>query len=143
MYIDAKSKVILIFIMKYKSKQRDIILEKLRMVKNHPSADEVYMMVKRDLPKIGIATVYRNLEQLSAGGCILKLDGDIKRYDGDVMRHFHYRCSECKRVFDFDIGDLKKSFGKFYKEAIEKNLEVKVEFVKVCDNCSIKQRRVV
>ncbi len=129
--------------MKYKSKQRDIILEKLRMVTNHPSADEVYMMVKRELPKIGIATVYRNLEQLSEGRYILKLDGDIKRYDGNVMRHFHYRCPECERIFDFDIGDLESSLEKFYKEAVEKNLEVKVEFAKVCDKCSIKQRRVV
>jgi len=128
--------------MKYKTKQRDIILEKLRMVTTHPSAEEVYMMVKSELPKIGIATVYRNLEQLSNGGYILKLDGDIKRYDGNVMRHFHYRCTECDRVFDLDIGELKVSFEEFYNKSSENGLEVKVEFAKVCDNCR-NNRRVI
>ena len=125
--------------MKYKSKQRDIILEKLRMVTNHPSADEVYMMVKRELPKIGIATVYRNLEQLSEGRYILKLDGDIKRYDGNVTRHFHYRCPHCERVYDLEIGDLSKSYNNFCDESNANGLQVKVEFVKVCDNCINKE----
>ncbi len=105
------------------------------MVTTHPSAEEVYMMVKSELPKIGIATVYRNLEQLSSSGYLLKLDGDIKRYDGNVMRHFHYRCTLCERVFDFEIGDLAASFEQFYEQSRAQGLDVKVEFAKVCENC--------
>ncbi|MDA3926660.1 MAG: transcriptional repressor [Kiritimatiellae bacterium] len=121
--------------MKYKSRQRDIILEQLKMVDCHPTADEVYIMVKRKLPKIGIATVYRNLEQLSKGGCIFKLDGDIKRYDGNIMRHFHYRCPQCERVFDLDIGKLESIYDDLSNESHKQGLEVKVEFVRICENC--------
>jgi len=105
------------------------------MVSTHPSADEVYMMVKCELPKIGIATVYRNLEQLSSSGYLLKLDGDIKRYDGNVMRHFHYRCPECERVFDLELGDLAASYELFYDNSKARGLDVKVEFAKVCEKC--------
>jgi len=125
--------------MKYKSKQRDVILEQLRMVHCHPTADEVYMLVKREMPRIGIATVYRNLEQLSRAGLILKLDGDIKRYDGNVMRHFHYRCPHCERVYDLEIGDLKEIYNNFCEESNANGLQVKVEFIRVCDNCINKE----
>ncbi len=46
------------------TRQRSIILEELRNVCTHPSADEIYEMVRRRLPRISLGTVYRNLEIL-------------------------------------------------------------------------------
>ena len=50
------------------TRQRMIILEELRKVDTHPSADEVYEMVRKRLPRISLGTVYRNLEILSKTG---------------------------------------------------------------------------
>ncbi len=84
--------------------QRRIILEELKELKNHPTADELYMLVRKKLPKISLGTVYRNLELLSAAGHILKLEtsGKQKRFDGRSEHHFHMRCSLCERVFDLE-----------------------------------------
>ncbi len=84
--------------------QREIILEELRRLKTHPTADELYEVVKKRLPRISIATVYRNLERLSEAGIIHKLEygGRQKRFDGDVRPHSHVFCVRCGRISDVD-----------------------------------------
>ncbi len=84
--------------------QREIILEELRRLKTHPTADELYEVVKKRLPRISIATVYRNLETLSEAGIIHKLEygGRQKRFDGDVRPHSHVFCVRCGRISDVD-----------------------------------------
>jgi len=39
------------------TRQRTVILEKLRKVATHPSADEIYEMVRKRLPRISLGTV--------------------------------------------------------------------------------------
>ncbi len=82
--------------------QRQVILEELRRVKTHPSADELYEMVRRRLPRISLGTVYRNLELLAEQGSIARLDaaGGARRFDGDVSEHCHVRCLGCGAVAD-------------------------------------------
>lgn len=84
------------------TRQRRIILDELKKVKSHPTADQVYEMVRRRLPKISLATVYRNLDILSGSGVILKIEsgGTQRRYDGDTSDHSHIRCVRCNRVGD-------------------------------------------
>jgi len=54
--------------------QREIILQELRKCTSHPSADALYERVKKILPRISLATVYRNLEILSDSGEIGKIE---------------------------------------------------------------------
>ena len=122
--------------MNYSSKNRDLILEKLRGVDTHPTAEEVYFMVRSEMPCIGIATVYRNLDQLCESGSILRLEGDVKRYDGNTCDHLHVRCPRCDRVFDVDAGKLMESYNEFRNESNSMGLGIKVEFVKVCNQCN-------
>lgn len=85
--------------------QRQIILEELGKVTSHPTANEVYDMVRKRLPRIGLGTVYRNLELMADSGIILKLEvgGTQKRFDATVAPHYHVRCTSCGRVDDIDI----------------------------------------
>jgi len=82
--------------------QREAILKELRSVKNHPTADELYAMLRIKMPTISLGTVYRNLEQMSQVGVIRKLEtaGKQKRFDGDVTEHHHLRCTACGAVVD-------------------------------------------
>ena len=84
------------------TRQRKVILEELRKVDTHPSADEVYQMVRKRLPRISLATIYRNLEILSECGEIQKLElgGTLKRFDGNPADHYHLRCIQCDRLLD-------------------------------------------
>ena len=47
------------------TRQRMVILEELRKVKTHPTADELYAMVRTRMPRISLGTVYRNLDFLT------------------------------------------------------------------------------
>jgi Fur family transcriptional regulator, ferric uptake regulator len=90
------------------TRQRQVILEQLREVCSHPTADEVYGMVRRRLPRISLGTVYRNLEMLVKAGLIRRLDmaGRQRRYDGNVEHHYHVRCSRCGCVGDVMRGPI-------------------------------------
>ncbi|HFQ79833.1 MAG TPA: transcriptional repressor [Desulfobacterales bacterium] len=91
------------------TRQRKVILERLRSVTSHPTADEMYEMVRQDLPKISLGTVYRNLELMSEEGVVLKIDvgGSKKRFDGNTSTHYHLRCLNCGRVDDLHMEPVK------------------------------------
>ena len=120
------------------TRQRKIILEELRKVETHPSADEVYEMVRQRLPRISLGTVYRNLEILSRTGMIQKLEPGctLKRFDGNPHDHYHIRCIQCDRVVDAHL-DIDLNLP---PEACEANnfkiIGHKLEFIGVCSTCS-------
>lgn len=83
------------------SKQRELILDIVRSNAVHPTAEWVYEHARKVMP-IGIATVYRNLNQLADAGlirCIPSPDGP-ERYDGRTDCHYHMKCRQCGRLFD-------------------------------------------
>ena len=84
------------------TRQRTILLEELRKVSTHPTADELYHMVRQRLPRISLGTVYRNLDLLAEQGAICRIEsaGVSKRFDGNIRPHQHARCQNCGRVLD-------------------------------------------
>ncbi|MDX2474822.1 MAG: transcriptional repressor [Candidatus Krumholzibacteria bacterium] len=87
--------------------QRKIILEELCAVKSHPTAAELYDMVRQRMPRVSLGTVYRNLEVLHEDGMIRKLEfaGAETRFDGDTQEHYHVRCRDCGHIQDiYDLG---------------------------------------
>lgn len=89
--------------MKRYSKQRECIKTVLRNTDKHPTADMLYTEVKKILPNIGIATVYRNLAELTDSGEIIKIktkNGGPDRYDGNIKPHIHFECQKCHSVYD-------------------------------------------
>ena len=113
------------------TKQRQLILEAVRATNSHPTADELFQMIRRKLPTISLATVYRNLNFLSEIGEIRKLAmpgmpislatvyrnlnflseiGEIRklampgmpdRFDWRMDPHDHMVCDTCGQVVDF------------------------------------------
>ncbi len=117
--------------------QRRIILEELRKVNTHPTANDVYDMVRKRLPRISLGTVYRNLEILSEIGAIQKLElaGNQKRFDGTVENHYHVRCLGCGRVEDVPVGPL-PALDKALKGVSDyKVFWHRLEFMGLCPRC--------
>jgi Fur family peroxide stress response transcriptional regulator len=84
------------------TEQRAAVFRFLASTDVHPSADEVFLAVRRALPGISLATVYKSLETLVGCGLAVKLtysDGSA-RYDGRTDPHHHARCLVCGRVAD-------------------------------------------
>lgn len=124
--------------------QRQIILEELAKVKTHPTASELYDMVRKRLPRIGLGTVYRNLELMAENGMIMKLEvgGTQKRFDATTSRHYHIRCSQCGRVDDVDIpvyDDLARSAS---EATSYKVMGHHIEFSGICPDCQQNDRTV-
>lgn len=84
------------------TEQRAAVFRFLSGTDVHPSADEVFLAVRRNLPGISLATVYKSLETLVGCGLAVKLtysDGSA-RYDGRTDPHNHARCLACGKVSD-------------------------------------------
>ena len=118
--------------------QRKVIIEELRQLQTHPTADELYEIVRRRLPHISLGTVYRNLEFLAGKGIIRKLEigGAQKRFDGDLDIHQHIRCTECGRIDDLPAGT---AVTRCDREILENTgyeiIERRVEFIGICPGC--------
>jgi Fur family transcriptional regulator, peroxide stress response regulator len=123
--------------------QRQIILEELGKVTSHPTANEVYDMVRKRLPRIGLGTVYRNLELMADTGVILKLEvgGTQKRFDATTKAHYHIRCSSCGKVDDVHI-EVQQQINQLAQNA--SNYEIlghHIEFTGVCHDCQNKAKQ--
>jgi len=122
------------------TRQRRIILEELRKNNSHPSADEIYEIVRRRIPRISLGTVYRNLEILAERGEIQKLEtsGSLKRFDGNPKKHYHIRCIGCDRIVDAPVEPLIKTKEDLHKSTKYRIIGHRFEFIGVCPECSDK-----
>ena len=102
------------FMNKRSTIQRSLVLEAVKELQCHVTADEVYDAVVKKHPDISRGTVYRNLNLLSDIGEIRKMEmpSGADRYDHLCHVHYHARCMQCGQVFDVDmevIADLERS----------------------------------
>lgn len=133
-------------IMKKFSKQRELILENVRNRCDHPTAETLYEDVKKEMPELGIATVYRNLAELCKEGTIIKVKSAMgpDHYDANLNPHFHFLCESCGKVEDiFMESDLIQAVESM-KAYVSKNLGAKmngshVAIHGVCQECLPKQ----
>lgn len=87
--------------MKY-SKQRKLIETTVLQNRIHPTAEQVYDIVKAKLPSISLGTVYRNLNLLAENGIIKKITmaNESDHYDGTITEHYHMICESCSNMLD-------------------------------------------
>lgn len=119
------------------TRQRQIILEELHKFKSHPTAVEVYELVKMKLPNISLGTVYRNLEHLYKRGEINRLEtaGRKMRFDADRAEHFHVRCTKCGKIEDLHDLSVEQIRNDVDKLSNFKITGLKLEFEGLCKKC--------
>ena len=119
-----------------RSKQRELILEELKGLTCHPTADELYERVRKRLPNISLGTVYRNLELLADNGFILKIEtGGKNRFDGNAEPHPHIRRLQSGKVDDV----MSKVTTPEITEKQARGYDVKgcsIEFFGICPDCN-------
>ncbi len=119
------------------TRQRRIVLETLASVDTHPTAAELYEMVRARIPDISQGTVYRNLRQLQELGYVAELDygPGASHFDARVEPHYHVRCRSCGRVADLPcapIDCLEQARRSADGWIID---EQRVEFTGLCPDC--------
>ena len=122
--------------MKY-SKQRELIFNTVLWSNDHPTAEMVYNVVRKEIPNISLGTVYRNLASLVDNHKIIriKIDG-IYRYDKNI-RHSHFICHKCGCIIDiFDDGfkDIKTIDGNIVDD-------YEIKYKGICKKCMKGERK--
>ena len=86
------------------SKQRNLVLNILRENPVHPTAEWIFEKAREEMPGIGVATVYRNLNALVEAGEIKRIPGvnGVDRFDGNHMPHYHMKCNNCGTLYDLE-----------------------------------------
>lgn len=79
-----------------------ILLELLRARHDHPDAQTCHRLIQKEVPNIGLSTVYRHLATLVNNGLIneIRTDDGPARYDADVQSHGHFMCTACGHLTD-------------------------------------------
>lgn len=88
--------------------QREVIFRFLMESEGHPSPEAVYSRVKRHIPAISLATVYKNLKTFIATGLIseVSLHHGALRLETNSLPHHHFVCTCCKEIFDIEDDHL-------------------------------------
>jgi len=94
------------------TRQKEAILRAALTSGDHPTADMIYAVVRRELPRISLGTVYRNLQRLVASGRMLLApmqddSGRSARFDPETSPHDHFVCQGCKRIYDVARGRMR------------------------------------
>ena len=119
------------------TRQRSIILETVRALSNHPTADDIYKRVRRKMPRISLGTVYRNLELLAQEGLIQRLNFGYNQnhFDMNTRKHYHIRCQKCGRLADVPAGSVDVHSRAILHQTGYRFLDLDVEFTGVCPQC--------
>ena len=122
--------------------QKKAILDYLRSTTSHPDAYEVYAVIKKKLPQISLATVYRNLDSMVKKGLVkeIRIKDDRFNYDGAEHHHNHFKCTNCMAVFNVD-GDILLNYEKLGENsAVGLVEEYDVLLKGTCINCQRKNK---
>src|SRR5262247_2331286 len=118
------------------TRPRRLILDLVRSTDAHPSAALVYREVRRHLPRVSLATVYRNLRMLAAEGLLNeRADAGGTRFDGNTDPHDHFTCVACGRIYDVPPPAARRVAP---RAALRPGFEVhgqRIEFYGRCDTC--------
>ncbi len=85
--------------------QREHVYSVLLKKRDHPTAEEVFIRAKHELPEISMATVYNCLDALVECGLArqVTLERGAARFCPNMQEHSHFYCDACEGVFDVDL----------------------------------------
>ncbi|NBI91739.1 transcriptional repressor [Lachnospiraceae bacterium] len=115
------------------SRYADLILELINQSKEHMTAEQLFLELKKTEPKVVQATVYNNLNALYQNGLIRKLsiENSPDRYD-KIRKHDHLVCRKCGELSDINLEDLTKNLENQLKEEI---LSYDLKVFYLCKKC--------
>ncbi len=126
---------------------RQAIVDILSSKEGHLSAEEIFFEVKKILPGIGLATVYRTLELLTDLGIVREFDfkDGRARYEfiagKETIEHYHLVCRVCGKIIDYEVDTTKDKDPIFeFKNVLSEKFRFSIErsdiqFFGLCEKC--------
>ncbi|MCR1900642.1 Fur family transcriptional regulator [Ligilactobacillus apodemi] len=113
---------------------------------SHLSAEEVYSLLQKKHPEVGLATVYRTLDVLTEIEIVnrINFEDGVARFDlkTDDGQHFHHHlvCNNCGRVIEIHedmLFDVEQRIKHQYHFEITDH---RLTFLGICQDCIRKSK---
>ena len=123
------------------TKQLSIILDTIKRMPRHFTAEDVYKEVKKENPSVGQATVFRNMNKMAEEGILLRIEvpGGASKYELIASKHYHAKCMVCGNLFDVEmdyIPDLENKIKDAHGFVFSGH---DIIFTGICSSCRKKQ----
>lgn len=117
--------------------QREMVLNAVKALGNHPTAEEVFLKISTEHSSIGKGTVYRNLHILAEEGMIRRVEipEGPDHFDHTLEPHYHVRCICCNKVSDVEMEMLSDLKQRIHNNHGVKFLDYDILFKGICSNC--------
>ena len=121
--------------------QREAICEILADSKDHPTAQDIYSVLKPRYSSLSLATVYNTLEVLVGMGLVNVLGSigdDRVHFDANLSPHINLVCTNCHKVVDAEsdcVDDLDKELSRKSGYRLE---ESRILYFGICPDCQNK-----
>ncbi len=115
---------------------RIMIFDYLFNNRTHPTVDEIYSGLVKNVPTLSKTTVYNTLK-LFVESSITKsitIEGFQTRYDADTAMHGHFLCKHCGKVYDFNIDKVSDNELEGFTISTKE-----VYYSGICRNCNNKK----
>lgn len=122
--------------------QRIAICNLLAESEDHPTAKEIYALLKPQFPSLSLATVYNTLETLVELGAIHALGSagdDTVHYDADTTPHVNLVCLSCHRIFDVENPHVNALEAEIRTHSGFRVVGANVTYYGLCPDCQQKE----
>ncbi|MGI6144650.1 MAG: transcriptional repressor [Clostridia bacterium] len=116
------------------SYQRLKVLEYLTQNHTHPTVDQIFTDLHKEICTLSKTTVYNTLRVLVDAGIVrvITIEDNETRYDIDVKNHGHFKCESCGKIYDFCVDMQMLHSGDLQNFSIK---EKNVYFKGICPSC--------
>lgn len=117
--------------------QRQILFEVVQEMEGHPSPEEIYARVRRRIPSISLATVYKNLHLFIERGVVgeVSLHHSSLRVETNRATHHHLVCRGCRSITDLDEKSFQLALKRSKFPAGFHIERMSVEVLGLCTDC--------
>ncbi|MDD4239058.1 MAG: Fur family transcriptional regulator [Desulfotomaculaceae bacterium] len=87
------------------SHQRLKVLEYLTLHLCHPTVEQIYVDLQKEVPTLSKTTIYNTLSSLIESGLVrvITIEDHETRYDIRTENHGHFKCESCGEIYDFNV----------------------------------------
>lgn len=118
--------------------QREVIYRAVLESRLHPSPELIYERVKKLVPAMSLATVYKNIHTFLDAGLLRQVTPHYGalRLEANLTDHHHLVCVRCKAIVDLDPSAVEPVHLKRKPPAGFRILRASVEFQGLCPECA-------
>ena len=110
------------------------MLEYLITQRCHPTVDQIFNDLIKEVPTLSKATIYNTLNLLIEAklASVVTIEDNETRYDITLSNHGHFKCEPCGTIFDFKVN-----IDNFMADELSefKINEKNVYFKGICPSC--------